>query len=149
MAFLRVIISFLVAVIVLTVLAVIAQSVFVMFGLVDVGARWEFGPVLSMIMADLMGLGPVYGPLIGVGLLIAFVAAAVLNRLIGGMRTLIFACAGAVCIGVMLVLMQEVFFGVQLIAGARSLPGFVVQVLAGLVGGYVFARMTAKPANQL
>lgn len=149
MAFVRVVFSFLVAVMVLTVLAVTAQSVFVVLGLNDVGARWEWGPVLTMIGADMQGLGPVYGPLIAIGLLVAFLAAAVLNRLIGGMRSLIFACAGAVCIGVMLMLMQEVFFGVQLIAGARSLPGFVFQMLAGLIGGFVFAQMTPKPANQV
>ena len=63
-------------------------------------------------------------------------------------RALVFAAAGLVCMLVMLTLMKEVFFGVQIIAGARSLPGFWTQAIAGALAGLAFTALT-PPALML
>ena len=147
MGVLRVLLAFVISAIVLTLLAVIAQSIFVIRGLVEVGAPFELMPSLSMIAADIVGLGPVYGVIIAIGLAVAFLVAWLVSLMFRALRVPIYAVAGAVCVMVVLLLMQEVFFGVQLIAGARSTAGFVAQMLAGLLAGYVFARLSARPES--
>lgn len=146
MGFLRNLMGYVAAVIVLTVLAVIAQTGFVLSALSDVGASLNVGAVASMMIDDLVGFGPIYGALIAIGLIIALPAAFGVYRLTGLPRTLVYAIAGAVCIGVMLFAMEQVFFGIPLVAGARTSAGYVSQLLAGLVAGWAFARLTARPA---
>jgi hypothetical protein len=145
MGFLRAVFGFGVAVVVLTALAVIFQTGFVLSALADVGAQLSLGPILTMILDDLIGFGPIYGALIAIGLLVAFPAAAIVHRLTKLSRVLVFAGAGLVCMLVMLVAMEQVFFGVQLVAGARTLPGLVSQMIAGAVAGWAFVQLTPSP----
>lgn len=145
MGFLRAVFGFVISVGVLTVLAVIFQTGFVLSALADVGAQLSVGSVLSMMIGDLTGFGPLYGALIAIGLLVAFPVAALVHRISKLSRVLVFAGAGLVCMLVMLVAMEQVFFGVQLVAGARTLPGLISQLLAGAVGGWAFVQLTPAP----
>ena len=145
MAFVRVFLVYLVSVVVMAALGVIAQSLFVLAGLSGVGADINLTPALSMLVDDLMGLAPIYAVIIALGFLIALPVAALVGRLLPLPRGLVFAVAGAVCIAVMLTLMKEVFFGVQLIAGARSLAGFCAQAMVGGLAGLVFVALTPAP----
>jgi hypothetical protein len=61
---------------------------------------------------------------VAIGLLVAFPVAALVHRVTKLSRVLVFAGAGLVCMLVMLLAMEQVFFGVQLVAGARTLPGW-------------------------
>jgi hypothetical protein len=45
----------------------------------------------------------------------------------------------------MLLAMEQVFFGVQLVAGARTLPGLVSQMIAGAIAGWAFVQLTPSP----
>jgi hypothetical protein len=145
MGFLRAALGFVVAVIVLTVLAVIFQTGFVLSALGDVGAQLSLGPILSMIVDDLIGFAPLYGALVAIGLLVAFPVAAIVHRVTKLSRVLVFAGAGLVCMLVMLLAMEQVFFGVQLVAGARTLPGLVSQMIAGAIAGWAFVQLTPSP----
>lgn len=145
MGFLRAVVGFIVAVVVLTVLAVIFQTGFVLSALGDVGAQLSLGPVIAMMLDDLIGFGPLYGALVAIGLLVAFPAAAIVHRVTKLSRVLVFAGAGLVCMGVMLVAMEQVFFGIQLVAGARTLPGLVSQLIAGAIAGWAFVQLTPSP----
>ncbi len=145
MRFFTAVLGFVLATVLLTVLAVIFQTGFVLSMLSEVGAEIGIGAALSMIIDDLIGFGPLYGVLIAVGLVIAFPAAALVHRLTKLSRELVFACAGAACLLVMLIAMEQAFFGVQLVAGARTLPGLIGQVLAGGLGGLAYAMITAPP----
>jgi len=147
MGFLRAVFGFVVAVGVLTVLAVIFQTGFVLSALGDVGAQLSFGPAVSMMLDDLIGFGPIYGALIAIGLLVAFPVAAIVHRVTKLSRVLVFAGAGLVCMLVMLVAMEQVFFGIQLVAGARTLPGLVSQMIAGAVAGWAFVQLTPSPRS--
>lgn len=147
MGFLRAVFGFVAAVMVLTVLAVMFQTGFVLSALADVGAQLSLGAIVSMIIDDLIGFGPLYGALIAIGLLAAFPVAALVHRITKLSRALVFAGAGLVCMLVMLVAMEQVFFGVQLVAGARTLPGLVSQLVAGAVGGWTFVRLTPAPRS--
>ena len=145
MGWLRVVIAFIAAAVGAAVLATIAQTQFVVRGLNAVGAGIGPGDRMAMTLADLAGLAPLYGGFIAVALLIAFLAAALTTRIAPLPRPLVLAVAGGAAMTVMLLLMQEVFFGVQLIAGARFAPGFAAQVVCGVFAGLVFAGLTPGP----
>ena len=86
---------------------------------------------------------------IALALIIAFLAGGLVFRFAKFGRPIIYVVAGAMAMLVMLFSMREVFFGVPLIGGARSGFGIAMQMLAGGVGGYVFARVSqAKEIEQ-
>lgn len=148
MAWLRLPIAFVLSVALMAALGVIVQTQFVLSALKDIGAPVGVGDRIAMTGADLIGLGPLYAALIAIGFVIAFPAAALALRVAALPRTLVFAAAGAVCVGAMLVLMREVFFGVPLIAGARTLAGQSGQAVCGALAGAAFALMTRRPRKQ-
>jgi hypothetical protein len=148
MGVIKVIGGFIAAVFVLTVLATVLQSVFVLAALSGVGAQIGAGDAAGMIMADLAGLGPLYGAFIAIALLVAFLAGALVHRFTPAPRGLVFPVAGLAAMAVMLLAMEQVFFGVQLIAGARTTSGFAAQLLAGLVAGYAFSALTPAPKRR-
>jgi hypothetical protein len=148
MTILRVFGAYLAVVLILVTLAVIAQSLFVLAGLMAVGAEIGAADALSMIVDDLAGLGPLYAIFIALGLAVALPMAALAGRLLPVPRVWVFGAAGLVCMLVMLTLMKEVFFGVQVIAGARSMAGLLTQAVMGGLAGAVFVRLTAPPRSK-
>ena len=117
---------------------------FVLSALDGAGASVSAGDRISMTLADITGLGPLYLVFILIGFLIAFLAGALVVRFTPLPRTLVYAAAGAVCIFVMLLLMREVFFGVPVISGARSLAGEISQAVCGAAAGAFFAWTTNR-----
>jgi len=148
MSLVRVLAAFFAAVLTMMVLGVAAQSIFVLLELSAVGARIGLGDGLGMIFDDIGGLGPNYAIFIVLGFAIALPCAALVGRFVPVPRWMVFSAAGAVCMMVMLTLMKEVFFGVQLIAGARSMAGFIVQALMGALAAGVFACLTPSPKGR-
>lgn len=123
---------------------VIVQTQFVLAALSAAGADIAAGDRISMTLADIAGLGPLYLVFILIGFLIAFLAGALVVRFTPLPRTLVYAVAGAVCMFVMLSLMREVFFGVPVISGARTLAGEISQAVCGAVAGALFAWITRR-----
>ncbi len=99
---------------------------------------------MSWFGHDLAGMALAFGGLIGVGLLIAFVVAALIIRLWPHLRTLGYVLAGAVALTCMHLLLTYAF-DITPIAIARTHLGIAVQGLAGAVGGYIFAKVSARP----
>ena len=135
--------AFLASVIAATVLACLFQTQFVISGLNQIGGNIDMAERLKMTGYDIAHLSRLYGIFIAIGLLIAFIAAALFFRMIKAKRTVIYVVAGMCCFIVMLFLMKQVFFGVPIIAGARTGLGLAFQALAGGIAGYLFARLTA------
>jgi len=125
--------------------ATVLSSAMVLAMLAEVGAPLAAGDAAAMVGADLAGFGPLYGGLIAVALGLAFAAGAGVTRFLRPLRPVVFAVAGAAAMAVMLTLMEQVFFGVQMVAGARTLPGFLLQVGAGGAAGLVYAALTPAP----
>lgn len=123
---------------------VIVQTQFVLSALNGAGASVSAGDRLSMTLADIAGLGPLYLVFILIGFLIAFLAGALVVRFTPLPRTLVYAAAGAVCMFVMLTLMREVFFGVPVISGARSMAGEISQAVCGAAAGAFYAWTTSR-----
>ena len=98
-----------------------------------------------MVFDDWLGLLPTYGVIIGIGLLLAFIACNLLLRkrqYSYGINVLLYALAGAFSLCVMLVSMQPIM-DITLIAGARG-NGIYAQMLAGFFGGIMFASFDQK-----
>jgi hypothetical protein len=147
MAVLRYVAGWVLAVISTVVLAVIFQTQNLIARLGDVGAEITLGQRLAMTAKDILHLGSLYGIFIAAALLIAFLAGGGVYRLAKFGRPIVYVVAGAVAMGVMLTLMKQQFFDVQIIGGARDTFGFAAQLVAGAIGGWVFARMTRKTSN--
>lgn len=127
-----------------TALGVALQTQNVIARLNDIGADIGMGQRLSMTFYDLLYLGSLYIIFVSLGTLVAYLLGALVYRIAGVGRPVVFAVAGAVAMLVMLMLMKQAFFGVHLIAGARDGLGIFLQMLAGAAGGLVFAWITAK-----
>lgn len=145
MGVLKAVRGWIITVILLGVTATVLSSIMVLAMLETVGADIGPGEALGQIGFDLAGFGPLYSALIAAALAAAFIAAAVVTRLVRPLRPVIFAAAGAIAIAVMLTLMEQVFFGVQLVAGARTMAGFLAQTGAGFVAGLIYAALTPAP----
>lgn len=92
----------------------------------------------SMSLYDMVGLRT-FLIVIMIAYAIAFIVAALVRRFWLVRRTIAFALAGSVAIGSALGLMFLQYDTVP-ISGARSVFGFVAQMVAGAVGGYIFGR---------
>ncbi len=144
MSYVRPIGSFFAAVIVAIILGSIASTHFVLAALSDLGIEIPFDDRLSMTLQDIVGIAPLYGAVIGAGLLVAFVAAVFVSKLAPSLRWLVYLVAGGTAVGVTLATLQTVFGGIMPISGARSTAGFLSQIAVGAIAGYVFARLTGN-----
>ena len=118
------------------VVAVIANSQFVMAAH-DVPI--SFGDRINMTLFDVSNMW-LYLVIILIALFIGFLIASLVKRFVPGLSRFAFPIAGAAAIGVTLGLMYMQFQTVP-ISGARSTAGFLSQVLAGALGGWIFARI--------
>jgi len=141
MKILRTGLAYALAVIAMAVSGTAVQTQFVLGALSDVGADIPLDERVSMTLFDIQGFAPTYAGFIAVGFAIAFFAGWLVIRFAGLPRRLVQAVAGAACMAVMLVLMEQVFFGVPVIAGARTGAGFAAQVGLGALWGLVFAAL--------
>jgi len=149
MKFVRPIAAWAAAVVIMAAGGVIVQTLFNLAALSGVGAQIGAGDALFMITSDLGGLAPLYGFFIAIAFLIAFPAAAFAGRLApAAPRIAVFTAAGFASIAIMLALMEQAFFGVQVIAGARSIAGFWAQTLVGGLAGAAFAMLTRGPERR-
>ena len=103
------------------------------------------GDRLNMTFADITGT-LLYLIIIAIGFAIAFIIASLLKRLLPALAGVAYPIAGAAAIGVALGLMYMNFQTVP-ISGARGTFGFLAQMLAGGLGGWVFGRLTTRQAT--
>ena len=129
------------------VLGVIINSQFVMNAH---GVPISLSERLNMTAFDVSNM-VLYFVVILISLLLGFLIATVVKRFLPSLSGAAFPVAGAAAIGTALGLMYIMFQTVP-ISGARSALGFLSQVIAGGVGGWIFARIVvrsdqAKPAS--
>ena len=104
-----------------------------------------FGDRLSMTAADIAGT-ILYLVIIAVGFAIAFLIASFLKRALPGLAGVAYPIAGAAAIGAALGLMYMQFQTVP-VSGARGMFGFLAQMLAGGLGGWVFHTLNQSAHN--
>ncbi|WP_298335172.1 hypothetical protein [uncultured Erythrobacter sp.] len=118
------------------VIAVIANSQFV------IGAHnvpVSFSDRLSMTAFDVSNMY-LYLAIILVALILGFAVAALMKRFLPSLSSVAYPIAGAAALGLILGLMYIQFQTVP-ISGARSGLGFASQVVAGGIGGWIFAKV--------
>jgi hypothetical protein len=144
--------AFVAAVVTMVVLGSLAHSWFVQQAWLEAAAIGGSVPDPQLTMSerltwmthDLIGLQPLYGALTGIALLVAFLASGLVARFTG-LRTIVFAVAGAVAIFVMFTVMKSQL-GTVGVFGARGTMGLGAQVIAGLIAGLVFA-IASRPQS--
>jgi hypothetical protein len=141
MRILRVVLAFVAAVAVTTILGAVFHTQFVIGRLTGLGVNVSGADRLSTTLHDIGGMAPMFGMVIALGFLAAFLVGALVYRLAGVQRELIYVVAGAIAIAVALTAMAMVY-NITPIAGARSWAGFAAQMLAGALGGYAFAMLS-------
>ena len=131
--------SFVLAVAVTYLLAVISASQHVAASLESMGAEVDLGTRLQMIVHDLGGMATSFLPMLVIGFVIAFLVAALLLRWLPRYRYLLYGLAGAAAVATIHLALQAAF-DITPVAVARSTGGLIVQALCGAVGGYLYAR---------
>jgi len=144
MGVIRIAAAWLAAVVFMALAGTAAQTGFVLAALAGIGAPVTSGDALGMIAADIAGLAPIYGALIAIAFAIAFLAGGVVVRFTPLPRMLVYGGAGLIAMGVMLAAMEPVFFGIQPIAGARTLAGQAAQAALGGLAGLIYAALARK-----
>lgn len=126
------------------VLASVFSTQFVIAGLSGIGVEIPLTTRLVMTITDLAIL-LVLVPAAAACFLPAFALAGYASHRLGGDRQMWFTLAGAAGLCVELIIIEAVL-GLMPVGGARTVPGLAMQTVAGAVGGFVFARLTAAPA---
>ncbi|MEO9601303.1 hypothetical protein [Parasphingorhabdus sp.] len=117
-----------------------AQSVIALHDIpVSIGDR------LNMTLFDISNM-VAYLVIIAIALLLGFLIATLLKRFLPNLARVAYPIAGAAAIGVTLGAMYMVFQTIP-ISGARSTMGFLSQILAGAIGGWVFAKIAVQPVT--
>jgi len=124
------------------ILAAAASTQMILGELAALGLPVSFGDRTAATLHDWTGMAMAYLPLIGASLLIAFPLAALILRYVGLPRTLGYALAGAAALWALHLIMIATF-GLHPLPATRTALGLALQAAAGLVGGYVFARIAA------
>lgn len=107
----------------------------------------SLGERVNMTAFDLSNMW-LYFIIILVALWLGFLIAMLVKRLLPSLSRYAFPIAGAAAIGTTLGLMYLQFQTIP-ISGARSTIGFASQVLAGGIGGWVFARFVRNPTSSV
>jgi len=146
--------AWLAAILTVVCLGVFFQTQNIISRLGKLGADIGFGDRLAMTAYDISHLGTLYGIFIAIALAIAFLVGGLVYKFAKFGRPIIYAAAGGIAILVMLFFMKRAFFDVHIIAGARDGLGITLQVLAGVIGGWVFAHFTRNlirplPKNEI
>lgn len=142
---LRLFLAFLASVLVTFVFASAFHTQNVLSGLSALGVEISPSTRLSTTYKDMVGLAGLFTIVIAIALFVGFTIAAILKRILTPLAPIAYPLAGAAALGTMLWLMSMQFEATP-IAGARGFIGFSLQMLAGSIGGYVFALLMHRRA---
>ncbi|KPZ60822.1 hypothetical protein [Pseudoalteromonas sp. P1-7a] len=121
-------------------LASLFHSQYVVNQLVNVGVVVSLSERINLTLDDWLGLLPTYGAIIAIALAIAFLVTAKLTKKVKQYSMALFIAAGITAFAVVLVAIESIM-NIHIIAGARGW-GFYLQLLAGALGGLLFALLT-------
>lgn len=138
---------YLLAVVAAYLLAASAATQSVVSSLAGMGVELSLAQRLSMTLTDIAGMAGMFLPMVAFGLLVAFMATALICRYLSRWRIPLYVLAGAsalVCIHLLL----HLAFGITPVAAARTAGGLMLQSIAGAVGGLTYVLLSnTKFAN--
>lgn len=138
--------SFLVSWLLTFTLASLFHSQYVVNQLVNVGVVVGFNDRVDLTFEDWLGLLPTYGAIIAIALSFAFLVTWFIAKKLKNQGVQLFVIAGVVAFATALIAIESIM-NITIIAGARGW-GFYAQLLAGAVGGYVFAKLAKVHSSQ-
>lgn len=106
-----------------------------------IGARYTAGQQVETYIDNLIGLAPAYGVVLTIALLIGFLVAAIVKRVLVPLAPVAYPVAGAAAVFTAIWAIENFIAGggVGALGGARDAVGIALQCLAGFAGGVVFA----------
>ena len=99
---------------------------------------------LEVLFFDFQRLGIALFAVFTIAFSIAFTVAGLVSKFTNFGGRNLYAIAGAVAIGVALILMVELLFQTQLLGGNRSFIGKILHWVAGFFGGYFFYNLISS-----
>jgi len=99
---------------------------------------------LEVLLFDFQRLGITLFAVFTIAFSIAFTVAGLVSKFTNFGGRNLYAMAGAVAIGVALILMVELLFQTQLLGGNRSFIGKILHWVAGFFGGYFFYNLISS-----
>ena len=99
---------------------------------------------LEVLLFDFQRLGIALFAVFAIAFSIAFTVAGLVSKFTNFGGRNLYAMAGAVAIGVALILMVELLFQTQLLGGNRSFIGKILHWVAGFFGGYFFYNLISS-----
>ena len=132
--------GFFLAVLVTYISAVIFVSQWNIASVVQLGLPVGMSVRFAAAFHDLANMLGIYLPVIGIGLLIAFVVAWLLVKCLPKLPHILYPLAGFVALLTVHITLKLVF-DVSAVAPTRHIAGLLSQAVAGGLGGYVFYRM--------
>jgi hypothetical protein len=129
------------AVVVAYLLAAITATQSVISSLAGMGVRISFPERVSMTLSDIVGMAGMFLPMVAFGLLIAFMATALICRYRNQWRFPLYIIAGAVAL-VCIHLALHLAFGITPVAIGRTTGGLMIQAAAGAAGGLTYVLLS-------
>lgn len=140
MKFIKAIAAYLLAVVATTVLGSILATQFVLAELATMQVDVPLTVRLETTVHDIIGMSPTYAPIVAGALLVAFLVAALLTYFVPLPRRRWYLVGGFIGMIAALLLVKTVL-GATPISGAKDIPGLLAQGIAGLFGGWLFAKL--------
>jgi len=128
-------------------------TVFNLFWLSSVDMPVTFGVLISSIYHDFVYMTltpappaplPLLPTIISLGLFIAFGVTWIILKWAGIEKKYAYGIAGAMALVFIVYLMPLLFFGVDMLAGARSTIGKISLIICGYLGGHFFGSRLSK-----
>lgn len=109
-----------------------------------IGMEFTSGQQFNNYLSNITGLWA-YAAMIAIALLIAFIVAAGVKRVLKPLAVIAYPIAGAAAMFVMLTLIErQLGGGAGIIGGARDALGISLQCFAGFLGGGLFAVLRPR-----
>jgi len=124
-------------------LASIMATQSVISSLSGMGVDLSLAERAGMTLRDFGGMAGMFLPMIAFGLLIAFMATALICHYWNQWRTPLYIVAGAAAL-VCVHLALNLAFGITPVAIARTTSGLGLQALAGAMGGYTYVYLSGR-----
>jgi hypothetical protein len=110
-----------------------------------IGAVYTPAQQAETYLANILGL-QIYGAVLAVALLIGFIVAAIVKRILKPLAPIAYPLAGAAAVVAAIYFIENTAAagGAGAIGGARDALGLALQGLAGAFGGFVFALIAVR-----
>lgn len=142
----RIILAFLASAVITHLLAAIFYTQQILYRQAEIGAVYTPAQTLETYFLNIIGLAPSYGLVLAISLVLAFLAAGRLKRVLVPLAPIAYPLAGSVAVFAVIFLIENTAGrgGVGAIGGARGTVGLLLQCFAGLIGGSVFALVRPR-----